>query len=279
MAKENKLHKYKSVLLSVFSFLIGCMLTVNLIPIDRTCRIESNDKEYNIMNDSKLKTPELIVLILSAPENFSKRNTIRETWLKLKSRAHLIDGDYVNFKHFFVIGGLGLNVDRNRVVNNEQLKYGDVLILPLYDSYKNLTQKVLKSFEWLQGQYEFGVDFKYVLKCDDDSFVRIDSLIHELAQIELIYLKTDFEDLKLINDDTSPYLRVNWQINNLILKDESLSLYWGYFNGNAKIKSSGKWKENSWIVCDNYLPYALGGGYILSRRLVSFLAQNAEYLR
>lgn len=280
MPKGNKLQKSKLLLFSVFSFLLGCMLTVSLIPIDRTCNLQSRDREFNIMNDSKLKSPELIVLILSAPENFAKRNTIRETWLKLGNRLHLIDGDYMNFKHFFVIGGLGLSVDKSKAVNNEQLKYSDVLILPLYDSYKNLTQKLLKSFEWLQGQYElFGIDFKYVLKCDDDSFVRIDSLTHELAHIELVYLKTSIEDLKLINDNTSPYLRVNLQVNDVISKEESLYLYWGYFNGNARVKSSGKWKENSWMLCDNYVPYALGGGYVLSKSLVGYLAQNAEHLR
>lgn len=278
MARENRLLKYKLPLFSLFFFLMGCMFTVNVIPIDKTCKLEKRDREFNIMNDAKLKSPDLIVLILSAPRNFAKRNTIRETWLKLKNPN---DADYnINFKHFFVIGGLNLSAETSKAVNYEQLKHNDVLILPMRDNYKNLTLKVLKSFAWLQSQYEFGVDFKYVLKCDDDSFVRIDSLTHELGHIELIYLKSDFEDLKLINDNTSPYLRVDWQVNYPAeTRNENLGLYWGYFNGNAKVKTAGKWKEDSWILCDNYLPYALGGGYILSKRLVSFLAQNAEYLR
>lgn len=264
---------------SIFSFILGCMLSLSLVSIDKTCKIENSDREFNIMNDSKLKSPELIVLILSAPENFSKRNIIRETWLKLRSRGHLTDGDYVNFKHYFVIGGSDLNSGKAKTVNNEQLKYNDILILPVKDSYSNLTLKVLKSFEWLQGQYEFGVSFKYVLKCDDDSFVRIDSLIHEMVQIELIYVKTGREILTVINDNTSPYLRVNLQANDLQSTDEGLDLYWGYFNGNAKVKASGKWKESNWILCDTYLPYALGGGYVLSRKLITFIAQNSDYLR
>lgn len=271
MPKQIRLQKYKLLLCSIFSFLLGCMLTISLIPIDKTCRIENDDREFNIMKDSKLKSPELIILILSAPENFSKRNTIRETWLKLKNRAHLTDA--LNFKHYFVIGGLGLTLDKTKTINSEQLKYNDILILPLYDSYSNLTQKVLRSFGWLQGQYEFGVDFKYVLKCDDDSFVRIDNLLHEILQIELIYLKNVRQDF------TSPYLRANLQANGIKVTKNDLSLYWGYFNGNAKIKTSGKWKESSWINCDNYLPYALGGGYILSKNLITFLAQNADYFR
>lgn len=271
--KVNLFRKHKLLLLSTFSFLLGCMLTLSVIPIDKTCKLENTDREFNIMNDAQLKSPELIVLILSAPANFAKRNTIRETWLRLRERSR----SRFTFNHYFVISGLGLGFETNRAISDEQLEHEDVLILPLQDSYKNLTQKLLKSFEWLQGQYElFGLDYKYVLKCDDDSFVRIDKLTEELARIELTYLKGD---LKLLNDDSSEFLRVNPQINNEFKFGDELSLYWGYFNGNAKIKTSGKWKENNWMLCDNYLPYALGGGYILSRRLVEYLAQNDEYLR
>lgn len=252
------------------------MITINLTPVDKTCQIDSTDREYNIMNDGKLRNPELIIVILSSPINYSKRNTIRETWLKLKDRSHIKDGDrnkFDNLKHYFVVGGLGLKNEHIRNINNEQLKYNDILILPMFDSYNNLTYKVLKTFEWLNEQHDFGFLFKYVLKCDDDSFVRIDNLVHELSQIDLMYIKSDaFE----ISDNSSPYFRVNFQSNGIKGTPE---LYWGYFNGNAKIKSVGKWKETNWILCDNYLPYALGGGYILSKNLVSYLGQNANYLR
>lgn len=179
-----------------------------------------------------------------------------------------------NFKHFFAVGGLGLESDKVRLINSEQRQFNDILILPMQDSYGNLTRKVLKSFEWLQGQFEFGVDFKYVLKCDDDSFVRIDNFLHEIAQLELMFLKGEVQ-----TDNVSPYLTVNVQTNDERLIKSNLNLYWGYFNGNAKIKTSGKWKETDWILCDTYLPYALGGGYVLSKNLVTFIAQNGEYLR
>lgn len=69
----------KIILASIFSFIFGCMVSVNLAPINKTCRIDKEDKEYNIMNNSKLKNPDFIILILSAPKNLDKRNTIRET--------------------------------------------------------------------------------------------------------------------------------------------------------------------------------------------------------
>lgn len=56
-------------------------------------------------------------------------------------------------------------------------------------------------------------------------------------------------------------------------------LYWGYFVGRAKAHLSGKWKETDWFLCDNYLPYALGGGYVISYSIIDFIARNADDLR
>lgn len=229
------------------------------------------------MNNSKLKSPDLIVLILSASKNLDKRNAIRETWLKLRKN----ENENVKFKmkHYFVVGSLGLTIDEMLHLTSEQSQYNDILIVPMYDNYINLTEKVMKSFVWLNEQLDYGLNFKYVLKCDDDSFVRIDSLVHEIEQIEIIYLKSDFKQTLNFNGNSSPYLRVNVQINNDQVERPNLMLYWGYFHGRAKIKTSGKWKETNWISCDYYLPYALGGGYVLSKDLVTYLAKNSNNLR
>ncbi len=34
----------------------------------------------------------------------------------------------------------------------------------------------------------------------------------------------------------------------------------------------------SWALCDLYLPYATGGGYLLGSQLVAYLAENAHHL-
>lgn len=271
----------KLIIASLFSFLLGCMVVINLIPINKTCQLDDTDREYNIMKNSKLKQPELIILIISAPRNLERRTVIRETWLKLKNHNHKDEQnkDDMHFsKHYFVIGSLGLSIDDILHLSSEQSQYNDMLILPMHDSYNNLTYKVLNSFIWLNDQLDVGLDFKYILKCDDDSFVRIDNLAHEIKHIEIIYLKSDVTKVNLIDDNSSPFLRVNAQVNNKT-PTNNLQLYWGYFNGRAQIKTTGKWKEHNWVLCDSYLPYALGGGYILSKTLVKFLARNSEYLR
>lgn len=56
-------------------------------------------------------------------------------------------------------------------------------------------------------------------------------------------------------------------------------LYWGYFDGRAKVYLHGKWQEQDWFLCDNYLPYALGGGYVISQNIVDYISRNYDILR
>lgn len=37
--------------------------------------------------------------------------------------------------------------------------------------------------------------------------------------------------------------------------------------------------ETEYNICDLYVPYALGGGYVLSKKCVDFIARNTEMLR
>ncbi|XP_050429402.1 beta-1,3-galactosyltransferase 6-like [Adelges cooleyi] len=85
-------------------------------------------------------------------------------------------------------------------------------------------------------------NFQYLLKCDDDTFVDLPKVVGELEGMP------------------------------------KNKLYWGYFNGIANVKKFGKWKEDEWSLCDKYLPYALGGGYVLSNDLVTYIVNNRDYL-
>ena len=58
-------------------------------------------------------------------------------------------------------------------------------------------------------------------------------------------------------------------------------LYWGFFDGRAPVIRGEKerYRETEYVLCDRYIPYALGGGYVLSANIVGFLADNAAVLR
>ncbi|KAM5247351.1 beta-1,3-galactosyltransferase 6 [Ctenodactylus gundi] len=143
----------------------------------------------------------------------------------------------------FAVGTRGLGVEERRALELEQARHGDLLLLPaLRDAYENLAAKVLAMLAWLDEH----VAFEFVLKADDDSFARLDALLAELRARE-------------------PARRRR--------------LYWGFFSGRGRVKPAGRWREASWQLCDFYLPYALGGGYVLSADLVRYLRLSREYLR
>ncbi|XP_066126828.1 beta-1,3-galactosyltransferase 6 [Saccopteryx bilineata] len=143
----------------------------------------------------------------------------------------------------FAVGTGGLGAEERRALEREQARHGDLLLLPaLRDAYENLTAKVLAMLAWLDEH----VAFEFVLKADDDSFARLDALLAELRARD-------------------PARRRR--------------LYWGFFSGRGRVKPGGRWREAAWQLCDYYLPYALGGGYVLSADLVHYLHRSREYLR
>ncbi|CAG0880410.1 unnamed protein product [Darwinula stevensoni] len=173
----------------------------------------------------------LTAVIISAPGNFQHREVIRQTWLQACP---------VDFKHLFVVGSEGLDSRTMGLISEEMKKHEDLLLLPIHDSYQNLTSKVLQAITSVLGLLQTD----YILKCDDDSFVQVVSLMEHLRQAETPRTK----------------------------------FYWGFFSGNAKVYRTGRWKEEQWNHCNSYLPYARGGGYVISHDLGEFLARNKEDL-
>jgi galactosylxylosylprotein 3-beta-galactosyltransferase len=142
----------------------------------------------------------------------------------------------------FTMGTDGLSEQEVNSLKMENNQFNDLLLLEdLQDSYHNLTLKVLRSFITINEMY---TAVSYVFKGDDDTYVLLDKVHQELAN------------------------RQNKQ-----------SLYWGFFNGRAKVKKKGKWKETGWFLSGFYLPYALGGGYVISGDLLQYIARNADGLQ
>ena len=141
----------------------------------------------------------------------------------------------------FVIGTFELSPVQLEPVTHEQQQHHDLVLLPsLKESYYNLTLKVLQAFVWADKNLKFS----YLLKCDDDSFVMLHQIADELSE-----------------------------------RTSTQSYYWGFFDGRATPKKGGKYIEKEWYLCDRYLPYALGGGYIISADLVHKVYLMSDSLR
>ena len=123
--------------------------------------------------------------------------------------------------------------------------HGDLLFLTnLHDAYSNITRKVLYSFVWADRY----VNFSYLLKVDDDTFIYVDDLHREAHRY---------------------------------YQDGVNRLYWGRYNWKAYpiTTPNHKWAEHNWFLCDHYLPYAFGSGYIISADLIHNIAITADYLQ
>ena len=141
----------------------------------------------------------------------------------------------------FVIGTLDLSPSELEMITEEQQINHDLVLLSNFkESYYNLTLKLLRAFVWADENLKFS----YLLKCDDDSFVMLHLITDELSE-----------------------------------QTSKQSLYWGFFDGRATPKKAGKYIEKEWFLCDRYLPYALGGGYVVSADLVHKVSLMSDQLR
>ena len=140
----------------------------------------------------------------------------------------------------FAIGTGDASQEEMNTLEYEKDQHKDLLLMPhVNESYGGLTTKLLETLIWLDK----NVDYKFAFKADDDTFARMDVMKDELQ------------------------------------KKKPERLYWGFFDGRTRVKRRGKWMEKDWILCDYYLPHALGGGYVLSADLVHFIAANSKYLQ
>ena len=140
----------------------------------------------------------------------------------------------------FMLGTKGLRKRQIHTLNNEQQVYNDLVLFDyLVDTYYHLTSKVQLSVLWAI----YNAQFDYLIKTDDDVAVNLHSMVEGL-------IKVGCPD----------------------------NLYWGY-SIQKEPETEGIWKETSWTVCNNYLPYCVGLGYVLGRKVVEAIALYGRYLR
>jgi len=144
------------------------------------------------------------------------------------------------FRAIFPIGIKNIEEEKLSKLKAENETFGDLVYLSeVTESCEKLAKKTAESINY--GVKNF--DFEYLLKVDSDSFVRVGAV------------------LKSLRDIAHP------------------RLYWGFLDGRAKPFRTGKWKEVDWMLCDRYLPYQLGGGYVISYQLAAYISKNLKLLK
>ncbi|XP_065857280.1 hydroxyproline O-galactosyltransferase GALT2 [Euphorbia lathyris] len=164
--------------------------------------------------------------ILSATNHFAERMAIRKTWMQslpIKTSNVVV--------RFFV--ALSSRKEVNAVLKKEAAYFGDIVILPFIDRYELVVLKTI-------AICEFGVQnvsAAYIMKCDDDTFVRLDTVLKEIDGIS-----------------------------------SKKSLYMGNLNLLHRPLRTGKWAVTyeEWPE-SVYPPYANGPGYIISTDIAKFI--------
>ncbi|CAI5983908.1 unnamed protein product [Closterium sp. NIES-65] len=202
-----------------------------LAPPLRTADLEASEslKAPAVRGDVNVS---MFIGILSATNHFAERTAVRKTWLQ---HPQIRSGEVV--ARFFL--ALHPSIQVNVEVHKEAALYGDMVVLPFIDRYDLVVLKTI-------AICEFGlrnVSTNYIMKVDDDNFVRLDAV---------------FDEIRFAN--------------------HASGLYMGNINEFHKPLREGKWavSEEEWPET-NYPPYANGPGYIITRDIADFIVRMKEY--
>lgn len=201
-------------------------------------------KLFKVVNTAELEknhdlpTASLVVGIMSAPSHFAERDAVRSSWLQFLSLTDpKLNQLSIEEKQSMVVRFIIGDTDSSNVesaLQTESLSHRDIIRVPVLESYFNLTLKTGEFFKWASASY----DFKWIMKCDDDSFVRIDLILQDL----------------LARNTERLYMGKIWTGTPV----------------DRRIDSHTPWKQHH--------PFAAGAGYILSNDLINFIVTNYDNL-
>ncbi|XP_072178071.1 uncharacterized protein [Diadema setosum] len=176
----------------------------------------------------------LLVLVSTPPDHSEARVAIRETWCKDKR----VLGETV--RCVFVMGSLYEESDDLKLrLQQEELRYGDIIQANFTESFRNLTLKVILGLKWITENCQHA---KYFYKGDDDMFVNFVNIITYIKSLRSKGMaKKEFflGSLMFSSVHYSPNVPEHDYYERYHVSDE---LYYGAF----------------------YPPYCSGGGYVMS---------------
>ncbi|XP_071941325.1 beta-1,3-galactosyltransferase 1-like [Antedon mediterranea] len=199
-----------------------------------------NNPDVCLYDNGTDKDVYLLVLVLTMHKNKYQRQIIRETWASPKE---------IGGKKIVTMFLLGKINDKRLVhsVEEENMKFKDILMEDFIDTYVNLTLKTIMGMKWASM---FCPSAKYVMKTDDDMFVHYGNIIK--------YLSTDPED-----------------------KQEKLAAGVLMKGGPIRNKKSKWYMPYELYPGKTYPPFLSGTGYLMSgdvARDTYIHSQNATFL-
>eukprot|EP01025_Chloroclados_australasicus_P009938 TRINITY_DN1385_c0_g2_i2.p1 TRINITY_DN1385_c0_g2~~TRINITY_DN1385_c0_g2_i2.p1 ORF type:complete len:462 (+),score=39.24 TRINITY_DN1385_c0_g2_i2:339-1724(+) len=188
---------------------------------------------WDVMNRQKCF---LFIGVLTSPKRSQERAAQREAWI-----------DDANQMQDVIIRFVMLESERTLEVEKEVNEHMDFLFVTQQTrQYKQALHKVYRLFEHVAENYQAS----FVLKTDDVAYVNVPVLVHYLHQ-------------QCMNEDClHERLYIGYeQSNSPVFRDTSQSEFNQWINQ----------KYYEVVKSDQYIPYMMGGGYILSGDLVELI--------
>ncbi|KAK9136607.1 hypothetical protein Sjap_007201 [Stephania japonica] len=197
----------------------------------------------------------MLIGVFSTGNNFERRMALRRSWMQydavrtgdvaVRFIVGLVSDVLAFYKNLFNAISMFIKIysyqHKNRQVNMELWKeaqaYGDIQLMPFVDYYSLITLKTVSIC--IMGTKILPA--KYLMKTDDDAFVRVDEVLFTLKgknSSGLLYGLISFESSPHRDKDSKWYI------------------------------SAEEWQHSS------YPPWAHGPGYIISHDIAKFVVQG-----
>lgn len=242
---------YSALLTLVLSTMVSILLIYNsyrpqTFEESRTLHHNMNEdtQTKSIVVKKKEKRLNIIILVFSARENFARREAIRQSWAKNKSNIYFMVGEPCDIPPEFrsdyscrsessvPLLKKQTFAKKEAEITHQLANEKNVVVLPMQDTYRNLPLKLRLSYEWALAHKPL-----WILKVDDDCFVRVEKLNRAAAK---------------------------WNTSQMILRAA------GWQRGYPA--KSGKWKELKWKGM--YPKFPAGAGHIVNYNLAVWVAQS-----
>jgi len=201
----------------------------------------------------------MVVIVMSARTHTERRKIIRETWgnghgnvyfiisaacpfpkWQMKFESATCEQDSSKTSEDIDLNHLKYIQAQENDLEKEQILYRDMIYTPKHESYHGLVHKLKEGYGWVVKYTKAD----WILKVDDDTYARIDSVAKYLNQ---------FSPLKptVVGD-----------------------IIWS-----SPVRRDGKWAEHTNYKHETYPPWARGAsGYVVSRPVAEFISSNKSLL-
>ncbi|CAN4080212.1 unnamed protein product [Withania somnifera] len=182
---------------------------------------------------------QLFIGVLSATNHFAERMAIRKTWMQ----ASAIKSSDIAVR-FFV--ALNPRKELNAILKKEADYFGDIVIVPFIDRYELVVLKTIAICKYgIQN-----VTAAFIMKCDDDNFVRIDAVLREIRRVppgRSLYMG----NLNLLH---RPLRTGKWAVSYEIFKmeDVSMGMWVENYNSSTPVQYSHNWKFCQYGCMEDY---------------------------